>query len=33
MILNPDKLGQSFVKIFTVEIIALVIILVLLILI
>jgi len=31
MILNPDKLGQSFVKIFTVEFIVLVIIIVLLI--
>jgi|GEM_PF-3500538 hypothetical protein len=31
MILNPDKLGQSFLKIFTVEFIALVIIVVLLI--
>ncbi len=31
MILNPDKLGQSFVKIFTVEFIVLVIVIVLLI--
>jgi hypothetical protein len=33
MILNPDKLGQSFVKIFAIEFIALAIIIVLLIII